>query len=211
MTRTARALLWIAIASIVVLLARAVAYALHPSVTARLLEHEAGGPALPTLVLTSLALGAALAIAICWLAALGVRERALLERRVLEEPVPPLAAGRTIALAVALSIATSLVGGLLEAYLHWRAGLGWHGLRCMFGPVHRDLIPIETAFSLVAVALFAAGEHVVGWMRRTCARLRALPPQHPLRARSFPAPALDVPPARRHFTLAAPRGPPAFS
>ncbi len=110
MTRTARAVLWIGIASIVVLPARVVAYAVQPSVTARLLEHEAGGPALPTLVLSSLALGAAFAITICWLAALGVRERALLERRALEAPVRPLPVGRTIVLALALSVATSLAG-----------------------------------------------------------------------------------------------------
>jgi hypothetical protein len=59
------------------LLARTLAYSMQPSPAANVLEQRAGGPAFPTLVLATLALGAALAV--CWLAALGVRERALLE------------------------------------------------------------------------------------------------------------------------------------
>jgi hypothetical protein len=78
---------------------------------------------------------------------------------------------------VSLAVVTSVSGGLLEAYLHWRAGLGWHGLHCLVGPVHRNLLPFEAALSLCAAALVAAAQHVLGWMRRTFARLRTVPPR----------------------------------
>ena len=163
--------------ALVVFLARSIAYAIAPSPAARVLEHRAGGPALPVLTLVALALGGSIAIATCWLAAIGVRERELLERRVLAAPSPRFRPARTFALALALSVVTSVGGGLLEAYLHWRAGLGWHGVQCVFGPVHRDLLPIATSLSFVAAALLAAAEHVTAWMRRTFALLRALPPR----------------------------------
>ena len=73
-----RAFSRIVAAALVVLLARSIAYALAPSPAARVLEHRAGGPALPVLTLVALALGLSFAIAICWLAAFGVRERELL-------------------------------------------------------------------------------------------------------------------------------------
>ena len=79
--RAVKPLSWIVAATLVVLLTRSIAYAIAPSSAARVLEHRAGGPALPVLTLVALALGGSLAVAICWLAAFGVRERALLERR----------------------------------------------------------------------------------------------------------------------------------
>jgi hypothetical protein len=160
------------VTTLVVLLARSLAYATLPTPTARLLAHRAGGPAVPVLLLVLLALGVAIAVAVCWLAALAVRERALIERR----PAEPFAIRRALAVALALAGTSSLVGGLLEAYLHWRAGLGWHGLHCLLGPVHRDLIPLETGLSFVAAAVLAAARHVAAWMRRTFARLRAVLP-----------------------------------
>ena len=86
---------------------------------------------------------------------------------------PPLRLGRLLVRAVALLLATSLGFALFESWQHWRAGLGWHGLHCLTGPVHRNAIPILAALSLVAAALAAALEHVLAWMRRTIARLRA--------------------------------------
>src|SRR5205823_5105839 len=159
-------------ATLVVLLARSIAYATEPSPAARLLERRAGGPSLPLLALVSLLLAASLAVAVCWLAAMAVRERALLKRR----PVERFAVRRMLAFAMGLALVTSLGGGLLEAYLHWRAGLGWHGVHCVFGPVHRDLLPLEFGLSLVAAALLVAAQHVAAWMRRTFARLRAVLP-----------------------------------
>lgn len=155
-------------AGLVILLARSLAYATEPGPAARVLEHRAGGPALPVLALVTLALAVSVAVAVCWLAALGVRERALLERR----SFAAFRIRRLLALALTLAVVTSLGGGLLEAYIHWRAGLGWHGLHCMLGPVHRDLLPFEGGLSLVAAALIAAAQHVVAWMKRTFARLR---------------------------------------
>ena len=197
-------------AAFVVLLARSIAYALTPGPAARVLEHRAGGPALPMLTLVAVALGASLAIAICWLAAFGVRERELLERRALEEPGPRFSPVRTFALALILSVTTSLAGGLFEAYLHWRAGLGWHGMHCVVGPVHRDLLPIATSLSFVAAALLAAAEHVARWMRRTFALLRPMPPELPWLSAQL-RPAAGPPRASRRVGYRRSRAPPAFS
>jgi hypothetical protein len=202
-----RLFVWLGAGTLVVLTARTVAYALEPTPAARMLEQRAGGPALPVLVLVSLSLGAALAVMVCWLAALGVRERALLERR----ETPPFRVARTLASALLLAIATSLAGGLFEAYVHWRSGLGWHGLDCLFGPVHRDLLPLDCGLSAVAAAIIAAGEHVLFWMRRTFALLRVLPPRVTVSA-SLPSPvAFDFPRPILRFAAGTPRGPPALS
>lgn len=154
---------------LVVLVARWLAYATEPGASARFLEHRAGGPAVPGVALVALAIGAVLAVTLCWLVAVGVGERALIVRR----DAPPFAVVRTCVTAAFLALATCFVGGMFEAYLHWRAGLGWHGLHCLVGPVHRDLIPFETALSFVAAALIAAARHVTAWMRSTFARLAA--------------------------------------
>ncbi|MDX6387349.1 MAG: hypothetical protein QOD85_1151, partial [Gaiellaceae bacterium] len=134
--RTCRAGLWLGSGVLVVLLARSIAYAVSPAPAARVHEGRAGGPSLPVVTLVVLALGASLAIAICALAAMGVNERARLEARRLVTPVPSLGAGRMVLSALLLSATTSIAGGLFEAFLHWRAGLGWHGLHCLTGPVH---------------------------------------------------------------------------
>ena len=159
----------------------------------------------------TLTLGAAFAVGVCSLAALGVRERVLLERRILVAPLPQIRPDRVLAHAFVLAVLTSLAGGLFEAYLHWRAGLGWHGLHCLVGPVHRNLIPIESALSLVAAAVLEAARHVVAWMRRTFALLRTLPPS----LVSFPQPvapvALQLPRRASLLTAGSPRGPPALS
>ncbi len=204
-------LVWAVTAPLVILLARTIAYGLQPGLAARLLQQRAGGPAFPTLVLVTLALASGFAIVVCWLVALGVRERALLERRVLAAPRPRIRAVRVLGLALVLATFTSLAGGLLEAYVHWRAGIGWHGLRCMFGPVHRDLIPIESALSLVAAAVVEAARHVAAWMRRTFALLRALPP--PLISFVQPVAPASLQLARRSPRLLAgsPRAPPSLS
>jgi hypothetical protein len=157
---------------LVVLLARTLAYAALPDPTARFLRHQAGGPAVPAVAVVALGICAVLAVTLCWLVAVAVRERALIERREAER----FAIARTCALAGRLTVATCFAGGMLEAYLHWRAGLGWHGLHCLVGPVHRDLLPFEAGLSFVAAAVIAAAHHVSGWMRRTFARLAAALP-----------------------------------
>jgi hypothetical protein len=202
-----RLLAWCIAGGLVVLLARAIAYALEPSAGARTLQHSVGGPSLPVVALFALLLGVSIAIAICWLAALGVRERALLERRRL---VPRFRIAHTVALALALGVATSFAGGLVEAYVHWRSGMSWHGLDCLSGPVHRDLLPLEFGLSFIAAAVVAALEHVVAWMRRTFASLRAVP----FVARAGRLPALivfGVPRARGRFLPGGARAPPRIS
>jgi hypothetical protein len=154
---------------LVVLAARALAYATVPDPSARFLEHRAGGPTLPAIALVVLGICAVLAVTVCWLVSVGVRERALIESREAER----FAVARTCALAAGLTLTTCFAGGMFEAYLHWRAGLGWHGLHCLVGPVHRDLIPFEAGLSFVAAALIAAARHLTAWMRRTFARLAA--------------------------------------
>ena len=148
-----------------------------------------------------------MAIAICWLAALGVRERALLERH---RPSPHFPAVRTTVFALLLGAVTTLAGGLAEAYVHWRSGLGWHGLDCLTGPVHRDLIPLELGLSFVAAAVVAAAEHVVAWMRRTFALLRPVPVVERF-AGLVDAALFEVPRRGVRGLPGAPRAPPVLS
>ena len=200
---------WFTLGALVVLAARALAYALSPSPIAVALSHRAGGPRLPLLAFASLALAVAVSSAVVWLAALGVRERRLLEVRPVVG-VPGIRLGLLLGRALALWVATMLAFALFESYLHWRAGLGWHGLHCLTGPVHRDAIPLLGALSLVAAALAAALEHVLAWMGRVLAeigrgpRLAGLsPPTQPLARQFAPSP-------RFPGALGA-RGPPHFS
>ena len=109
-----------------------------------------------------------------------------------------------------LFVASSLVFDALESYLHWRAGLVFHGLHCLIGPVHRDALPLLAAASLVAAAVVAAASHLVRWMRRT---LRALARR---RVPYFSPPVLV--PARPVLAVARPaserlrtRGPPSVA
>jgi hypothetical protein len=162
---------WAGATVLVVLAARTLAYALEPSPLAAELQGAAGGPALWTTAVVALAVGLAIAAGIVWLAALGVAEQRRLERRLVLDAPPRPRLGRLAARAAALSLASAAGFTLLESTLHWRAGLGWHGLSCLTGPVHRDALPIVAALSLVAVAAFAAADHVLAWMRRTLARL----------------------------------------
>jgi hypothetical protein len=209
--RVIRCVAWSACGALVILLGRTIAYALDPAPIAQLLQHRAGGPALPVVALVSLGLALLTAACICVLASVGVRERALLERRTLTSSLPRIDALRVLGRAAALWAVVSPLGGLLEAYIHWRAGLGWHGLHCLVGPVHRDLLPIFGALSLIASAVGAAVEHVVSWMRRTAAGLAhvrlALPPA-PTSNRA-PLPGLVVRPL--NTAAGGPRAPPLFS
>jgi hypothetical protein len=169
-----RALAWPAVGGLVVLGGRSIVYALSPSPLATELSHRAGGPGLPAIALVSVSLALMVSAAVVWLAALGVRERRLLETR------PVIAEARLRlrlmpARALVLWLATMPAFALLESYIHWRQGLGWHGLHCLTGPVHRDAIPVLGALSLIAAALATAFEHVFAWMRRTLASLAGRP------------------------------------
>jgi hypothetical protein len=205
-----RASIWAALLAAVVLATRTIVYALTPwqTLIAAELAHRAGGPQLAVVLGVSLAAAALLAAAVLWVAALAVRERLALEpRELLAAPRLPLLrlAGRAVVL-----FATCSVGfALLESYLHWRAGLGWHGLRCLVGPVHRDAIPVVGALSLVAVAVHGAVEHLLAWVRRLVAlftaRVRLL---QGVRRGFGSTPSLRT---ARPGSPAVPRGPPALS
>ena len=171
MRRFARtASLWLPVVALVVLAARWIVYQLSPSPLALALQRQAGGPRL--LVVAGIALGLAFAVgaSVVALAALAVRERGLLEGRPARER-PRLRLVRLAARTVALWAATALAFALVESTIHWREGLGWHGLHCLVGPAHADAVPVLLALSFLAAALVAASEHVLAWLGRTLARL----------------------------------------
>jgi hypothetical protein len=204
-----RVSVWTCAGVLVVLLARTIGYAAAPSPAAHLYARNLGGPSLPLMTLVALSLAAIAAIAVCWLATLGVRERRLLERRVLANPPPRIGAVRLLANAFAFWVVCSLASGLVEATIHWRAGLGWHGLHCLVGPVHRNLIPIVGALALLASACIAAGDHVVSWLQRRFALLRGAVPTT-LACWVLPVPRESlVPRARFRAARAGARAPPA--
>jgi hypothetical protein len=199
----AKLLLWPALVALLVLCARVLAYALAPSPLARVLERSAGGPSLVTVALVSLGLAATASTLVVWLASLGVRERARLQP---ERVAPRLRLRRLGLRAVVLYVASSLAFALFESYLHWRAGLGFHGLSCLVGPVHRNGIPLLAALALIAAALAEAAGHVLAWMRavvRELRRRRVVPLPLPLR---FAVPA--APAGRLRSARARPRAPP---
>jgi hypothetical protein len=183
-----RRLHWLPLAALVILAARALAYALapNPTVVGNELERQVGGPSLVVTALVALVGAALVASGVLWVAAVAVRERHLLTGATGEAPT--LRPVHVLGAALGLFVVTSLAFASLESYLHWRAGLGFHGLHCLVGPVHRDALPILGALSLLAAAAEAAARHLLRWMRRTLQALRARP-----RARLRP-PARPLPP-----------------
>jgi hypothetical protein len=170
--RVARPIGWLVVGALVVLSARTLSYALAPpTILGGRLEAAAGGPRFVTVALVALALASGAGTAALGLATFAVRERLLLAPEAIVA-LPRLQPLRLVRRFVVLALATSASFALVESYLHWRAGLGWHGLHCLYGPVHRDAVPLLAALSAVAVAIVAAVEHIAAWIRRTIARLR---------------------------------------
>ena len=113
--------------------------------------------------------------------------------------------------AAALWLVSMLVFTSVESYLHWRAGLGFHGLACLTGPVHRSAIPVAGALSLLASAAVSAAGHVLRWMRRTLRRLYRSRPSARPRLQLVLPPALEgFQPVPVGAALGA-RGPPPLS
>jgi hypothetical protein len=200
---------WGGTAALVVLAARTLAYALAPEPTPLSAElgRSAGGPKLVLVAVGALGIAATLAGAMLGLAALAVRERVALEpASVLSSPrLRPL---RLLCRFLVLGLVSSFAFALVESYLHWRAGLGWHGLSCLVGPAHRDAVPLLAGLALIAVALVASVEHLIGWARRTFARLIARVARLRGRIRRRPGPQ-TVPPNGARVGGALPaRGPP---
>ena len=168
-----RRLTWPFACALVVLASRTLAYAVSPQpLLAFRLQHAVGGPRLVVLAVGVPLVATVVAASIVWLASVAVRERHLVAGG--SKP-SPMRIGRIVGCALVLFVCASLSFALLESYLHWRAGLGFHGLHCLIGPVHRDALPFLAALSLVAAAIVAAGRHLYAWMRRTLAELAARP------------------------------------
>jgi len=159
-------LVWAAIAAAVVLATRTLAYALVPqTLLVEDFEHQTGNPHVLGATLVGLGLAAFGALAILALAVVAVRERLLLEGRRLAV-VPRLRPGLLALRFVLLLAVTSVAFAYVESYIHWREGLGWHGLHCLIGPVHRDAMPILVALSALAVALHGAAELLLAYAHR---------------------------------------------
>jgi hypothetical protein len=152
----------------------------------------------------SLGLAAGLSAATVWLAAVGVRERQRLRP---ERELPEMRLRRLAVRAVGLFATGSVAFAGLESYLHWRAGIGFHGLSCLVGPVHRNAIPLLAALAVTVAALAEAGQHLLAWLRaavRELLRPRLGSVHHVLHA-----PALRARPVRAQVVgLARPRAPP---
>ena len=208
--RLRRSALWLGVVVLLELVARAVVYGMarSPEQAASSLDGRLGGPGFAITLLVALGLGAALSVMLVWMASMGVRERwALAEERPLGPP-PRVAARRLVLRAVALTLLGWLTFAGIETVIHLRAGLGFHGLECLIGPVHRNALPVIGGLALLASALAAVAGLVLAWMRRTVGRL--VTPRVAVRRRvllsSFP-----VVSSRRRAPLVlatAPRGPP---
>ena len=113
------------------LAARVLAYALAPAPSELTfeLQRSVGGPRLVIVSLWSLGLAAAIAAAALGLAVLAVRERLALERAIVVAP-PRLRPLRFCRRYAVLVVSTAAAFTLLESYVHWRGGLGWHWLSC---------------------------------------------------------------------------------
>lgn len=196
---------WAALAALTALAARSLAYALAPPDPLRPgLQHAAGGTRLVVAPLVVLGFAFGLALAVLWLAAAGVRERAELSGRAPERHLRVSRAGANAAL-LALGACASFAG--LESYLHLRAGLGWHGLHCLAGPVHANVLPIICALSVLAAAAVEAIRHVLAWARRTIRLLLDVV------GRRGPGPTIAATPGRSlrpfdEYRGARPRAPP---
>jgi len=203
--RAALGFVWVGLVALLVLAARSMAYGLaEPADLSSRLEHSAGGPGLVVLGAASLGLAASLSGAVVWLAALGVRER---HRLWPERPAPRLLLRRLTLRAIGLYAASSFAFALLESYLHWRAGIGFHGLSCLLGPVHRDAIPLLGALALFAASLAEAGQHLFAWMRAAVSEL--IRPDVPVMSPpAFARLAHDSPAGAGLFRRAEPRAPP---
>ena len=209
--RLARTVAWCLTGALVVLASRAVAYALAPPTLLSLeLQRSAGGPRLVVISVVAIGIALAVSVSAVGIAALALRERAALDPA-LAIARPRLRPTRLLVRVSALWAATCLCFAYLESYLHWREGLGWHGLHCLVGPVHRDAIPILAALSVVGVALRVCAEHAIAWMRRTVRRLLVRPLSPVARVGGPTAPAGLHMPGDQVWSLSRPRGPPRYA
>jgi hypothetical protein len=187
------------------LVGRWLAYAVAPeSALAARLEGVTAPP--DPLVVTGavLAIAGVASLAAVWFAAMGVAERHRLEPRAAAPP--PISPLRLALRMLALFVSSSIAFAALESYIHVREGLGFHGIHCLVGPVHEDVLPFLAGLSLLAAALAAVLEHVLAWIRRTIAVLAAA--WRTARAAIPRAFALTPPASASAARANRPRGPP---
>ena len=173
MRRAGRLVAWLALVAAVDLIARSFAYALATSSDperARL-AGEFGGPKPVVLSLITVTGAIAVSAALLALAEMGVRERWALADVDTRGSRPRIALRGVVARAAVVWVAGLVVFTLIESYIHWRAGLGFHGISCLAGPVHRNVIPIIGALALIGSAAAAALAHLFAWMRRVVERV----------------------------------------
>ena len=211
--RLRRAATWLGPVVVLELVARAVVYGLAPpgSRQAAAMGEQLGGPGFVAVLAVAAGLGIALSTGLVWLASVGVRERWELAEQRPDGPAPRVDLSRLLRRALVLTLVGWLTFAAVESIVHLEAGLGFHGLRCLIGPVHRNALPVIGGLSLVVSALVSAGRLVLAWMRRTVARFVPRPPA----ARRRPAPAalsvLLVAARRAPLLRGTPvRGPPAL-
>src|SRR4051812_15330595 len=168
MVRRARTVpAWGVLVAAVVLATRAAVYALaRATPLSERLSGRLGGPR--PVVVAAVAVASALVLGgvLLWLAALGVRERWALAESRTRGARPRLDLWRLALRAGGLWVASALAFTAVESSIHWRAGLGFHGLDCLFGPVHVNAVPITAALSILAAAAVGAVEHLLRWARR---------------------------------------------
>jgi hypothetical protein len=208
--RLRRAAGWLLVLALLELSARAVVYGLEPSRAARLahLNGSLGGPRFVAVLLAALCIGLAGAASLVWLASLGVRERWALADDRPAGAAPRLPLRPLLLRAVALTLGGWLTFAGVESLIHLQAGLGFHGLTCLVGPLHRNALPVIACFALLGSAAVAAVAHVLAWMRRTVgtlARPRATARRLAAVVLAAPAAPMLRPPL---FAATAPRGPP---
>jgi hypothetical protein len=204
-----RVLGWVAVVGAIELVARTLAYAFSPDPRAEAFGHVTGGPRPVVIAAIALGLAALLSCAVLWLSALGVRERHRLRR----DPGagPRLRLGRMARRGVALFVVNSILFTAIESTIHVEEGLGFHGMHCILGPVHRDALPLIAALALVASALVEAIQHAFAFGRRIVAA-EGVRPRLPRAVRAVlvrlagsASPAIDAPVVRGD------RGPPVLS
>lgn len=205
----ARIAAWAALVGAIFLGARGLAYVTlgARSVTSAELADAGGGPPLAILAVALPLVGLALAGALAALTSLGVAERHRLSGEGAATAPGPLPARRIATRTVGLTLASSVVFAVVESSLHWRAGLGFHGLHCLLGPVHRDALPFLLAGSVLGAAGSVALAHALAWLRRAVPAGARPGDRAPRAVLVLLAPATRAP-ARRRRTPGGSRAPP---
>jgi hypothetical protein len=210
--RLRRASAWLGLVVLLELIARAVVYGLAPQGggQAAAMGNQMGGPGFVGVLLVAIGFGAALSTGLVWLASIGVGERWELSERRFEGARPHADVRLLLRRALVLTVVGWLSFAAVESVVHLHAGLGFHGLRCLVGPVHRNALPVIGGLSLVSSALLSAAALVLAWMRRTVARF--VTPRVLAQGRcSADAPVSSVVPRRAPLLRGTPvRGPPAL-